>query len=64
MIIVDLLDDLPKPHLSKHVQFVPKWNKHNVCTMETIIEIDDAYVHDDVVVLLFILQSTKVRKLI
>lgn len=63
-IIVDLLDDLPIPYLPKPLQFVPKWNKHNVCTVEAIFEIDDAYLHNDVVVLLFVLQSTKVRKLI
>ena len=62
MITVDLLDDHPIPHFSNLLQCVPVWNKHNVCIVEAIIiEFDNAYLHDDVVVLLFILENTTIR---
>lgn len=59
-IIVDILEDLYVPHLSRLPHSIPKWNKHNVHDVEAIFEFGDAYLHDDVVVLLVVHESTKV----
>lgn len=61
LIIVNLLEDFHVPHLSNLPHSIPKWNKHNVHDVEAIFEFGGAYLHDDVLFLLFFHEITKVQ---
>jgi hypothetical protein len=61
LVIIDLQDVRPVPHLSFPPESNPEWTKHNVHIVEAIFDFDEGYLYNDDVLLLFVPESTKVK---
>lgn len=61
LIIVNLPKDLHIAFLSNPPHSILELNKHNVRNMEAIFEFGDVYLYNDVAILLFAHESTKVK---
>ena len=62
LLIADLPEGLPVPHISSPPSVIPKWNKHNTTEVEAIFEFAFSFFHDDAFVLLFIPECKDVRQ--
>ena len=62
LLIADLHEDLPVPHISSPPLVIPEWNKHNTTKIEVIFEFAFSFLHDDAFILLFIPECKDIRQ--
>ncbi len=62
LLIVDLPEGLPVPHIFFPPSVVPEWNKHNTTEIEAIFEFAFSFLHDNAFILLFISECKHVRQ--
>ena len=62
LLIADLPEGLPVPHISFPPSVVPEWNKHNTTEIEAIFEFAFSFLHDNAFILLFISECKHVRQ--